>query len=261
MSNDLDDALKRTFGFDAFRPGQEAIVRQILAGRDVLALMPTGGGKSLCYQLPALLQPGVSIVVSPLIALMQDQVRQLEDNDVAATFINSSLEPGEASRRLTGLLRGEYKLLYLAPERLVLPDFLDGILGRLRTGVGLNAFVIDEAHCVSEWGHDFRPEYRQLAAVRRRHPEVPMLAFTATATPRVRHDIVEQLVLRQPSIHLTSFNRPNLFYRVRPKDRRTYDELLRDASSGGAGIVYCQSRRRVDDLTQRLQGDSIRALP
>ncbi len=260
MTAHMTHALKRTFGFDAFRPGQEAVVRDVLAGRDVLALMPTGGGKSLCYQLPALLQPGVTLVVSPLIALMQDQVRQLQDNDIAATFINSSIEAAEISRRMSGLQRGDYKLVYLAPERLVLSEFLVGALGRLSAGPGINAFVIDEAHCVSEWGHDFRPEYRQLSALRRHHPRVPILAFTATATPRVRVDISAQLALRDPAVHLTSFNRPNLFYRVRPKGKRSYDELLAAARSGGAGIVYCLSRRRVDELTTQLQSDGIRAL-
>jgi ATP-dependent DNA helicase RecQ len=261
MTTPLIDALKRVFGFDAFRPGQEAVVQDVLAGRDVLALMPTGGGKSLCYQLPALLQPGVSLVVSPLIALMQDQVRQLQDNDIAATFINSSIEPAEISRRMTGLLRGDYKLVYLAPERLVLTEFLDGPLRRLSAAPGINAFVIDEAHCVSEWGHDFRPEYRQLSALRRRHPQVPVLAFTATATSRVRTDIIAQLALRDPAVHLTSFNRPNLFYRVRPKAKRSYDELLAQARGGGAGIVYCLSRRRVDELTSQLHSDGIRVRP
>jgi ATP-dependent DNA helicase RecQ len=257
----LAQTLKRTFGFDAFRPGQEAVVRDVLAGRDVLALMPTGGGKSLCYQLPALLQPGVSLVVSPLIALMQDQVRQLQDNGIAATFINSSIEPAEISRRMAGMLRGDYKLVYLAPERLVLSEFLEGPLRRLSEERGINAFVVDEAHCVSEWGHDFRPEYRQLSALRRRHPRVPILAFTATATPRVRSDIVAQLALQDPAIHLTSFNRPNLFYRVRLKTKRSYDELLAQARAGGAGIVYCLSRRRVDEITSQLQSDGVRARP
>ncbi len=261
MTADLDEALKRTFGFDAFRPGQEAVVRDVLTGRDVLALMPTGGGKSLCYQLPALLQSGVSLVVSPLIALMQDQVRQLHDNDIPATYINSSIEPREIARRTAGLLRGDYKLVYLAPERLVLDEFLDGPLNRLGAGPGINAFVIDEAHCVSEWGHDFRPEYRQLSALRRRHPGTPILAFTATATPRVREDIVAQLALRDPAVHLTSFNRPNLFYRVRPKGKFSYPELLSQAREGGAGIVYCLSRRRVDELTLQLRADGIAVRP
>jgi ATP-dependent DNA helicase RecQ len=259
--SDLAQSLKRTFGFDAFRPGQESIVRDVLSGRDVLALMPTGGGKSLCYQLPAVLQAGVSLVVSPLIALMQDQVRQLRDNDIAATFINSSLAFAEISRRVAGVLRGDYKLVYLAPERLMLAEFLDDTLKRLGAGVGINAFVVDEAHCVSEWGHDFRPDYRQLSGLRRRHPTVPILAFTATATPRVRTDIIAQLALRDPAVHLTSFNRPNLFYRVRPKGKQTYGELLAQAREPGAGIVYCLSRRRVDELTAQLRADGVRALP
>jgi len=261
MTVSLTGALKRFFGFDAFRPGQEAVVRDILAGRDVLALMPTGGGKSLCYQLPALLQPGVSVVVSPLIALMQDQVRQLQDNDISATLINSSIEPAEIARRMKGMSRGDYKLVYLAPERLVLGQFLDGPLNSLSEGPGINAFVVDEAHCVSEWGHDFRPEYRQLSTLRRRHPQVPVLAFTATATPRVRTDIIGQLALRAPAVHVASFNRPNLYYRVRPKNKQSYADLLAQARAGGAGIVYCLSRRRVDELAAQLLEDGIRVLP
>jgi ATP-dependent DNA helicase RecQ len=214
----LTEALKRCFGFDSFRPGQEAIVRDVLSQRDVLALMPTGGGKSLCFQFPALLQSGMTLVVSPLIALMQDQVRQLQNNGIPAAFINSSLDAAEIQARTQALLRGEYKLLYLAPERL-LQEVFEGPLNLLCSGIGINAFVIDEAHCVSEWGHDFRTEYRQLARLRRRHPEVPLLAFTATATARVRSDIIAQLELRDPAVHVASFNRPNLFYRVRPKDK------------------------------------------
>jgi len=260
-AEDVKAALKRRFGFDHFRVGQEAVVRDALAGRDVLALMPTGGGKSLCFQLPALLQSGVTLVVSPLIALMQDQVRLLRDNGIDANFINSSLDAMEMSRRTAALLRGDYKLFYLAPERLLLTDFLDGPLRRLNEGRGINAFVIDEAHCVSEWGHDFRREYRQLSLLRRRHPQVPVLAFTATATPRVRSDIVAQLALRDPAIHVSSFNRPNLFYRVRAKGKQTYAELLAQVRGGGAGIVYCLSRRRVDELSLQLQSDGIRVRP
>jgi ATP-dependent DNA helicase RecQ len=258
---DLAAALKRIFGFDQFRAGQEAVVRDVLAGRDVLALMPTGGGKSLCFQLPALLQPGVTLVVSPLIALMQDQVRLLRDNDIAAGFINSSLEPIERLQRTAALLRGDYKLFYLAPERLLLAEFLEGPLRQLSEGAGIAAFVIDEAHCVSEWGHDFRREYRQLSLLRRRHPHIPMLAFTATATPRVRTDIVAQLALRNPAIHVSSFNRPNLYYQVRGKGKQTYAELLAQVRAGGAGIVYCLSRRRVDELALQLRSDGIRVCP
>ena len=258
---ELKAALKRNFGFEQFRSGQEAVVRDALSGRDVLALMPTGGGKSLCFQLPALLQPGVTLVVSPLIALMQDQVRLLGDNGIAASFINSGLEAAEVSRRTAALLRGEYKLFYLAPERLLLPEFLDGPLRRLDEGPGINAFVIDEAHCVSEWGHDFRREYRQLSVLRRRHPQIPMLAFTATATLRVRTDIVAQLALRNPALHVSSFNRPNLFYRVRAKGKQVYAELLTQVRGGGAGIVYCLSRRRVDELSLALRSDGVRARP
>lgn len=260
-ATELLAALKSRFGFDQFRAGQEAIVRNALAHRDVLAIMPTGGGKSLCFQLPAVLQEGVTLVVSPLIALMQDQVRLLQDNDIAATFINSSLEHFEVSARLAAVFRGEYKLLYLAPERLLQSEFAD-VLKRLASSPGINAFVIDEAHCVSEWGHDFRPEYRQLATLRRRYSSIPVLAFTATATPRVRTDIVEQLALRDPAIHIASFNRPNLFYAVRAKNKRTYAELLERARQPNtSGIIYCLSRKRVDELSQRLQSDGIRALP
>jgi ATP-dependent DNA helicase RecQ len=254
--------LRQRFGFDSFRPGQEAIVRDILRDRDVLAIMPTGGGKSLCFQLPALLRPGVCIVVSPLIALMQDQVRLLQDNGIEATFINSSLDRAEIARRFARLERGDLKLLYVAPERLLQSEFEGQVLPRLQATHGISSLVVDEAHCVSEWGHDFRPEYRQLHRLRTRFPDVPIAAFTATATERVRHDIVRQLALKEPCIHIASFNRPNLYYAVRPKTKATYTEVLGHArGSGGAGIVYCLSRKRVDELAERLQSDGIRALP
>ena len=254
--------LKKRFGFDSFRPGQQEVVCDILRGRDVLAIMPTGGGKSLCFQLPALLHPGVCIVISPLIALMQDQVRLLQDNGIAATFINSSLERAEMSRRLGLLQRGELKLLYVAPERLLQSEFEEDVLPRLQASQGISALVVDEAHCVSDWGHDFRPEYRQIHRLRTRFPQVPIAAFTATATERVRQDIVKQLALREPRIHVASFNRPNLYYAVRPKTRATYPELLEHARrETGAGIIYCLSRKRVDELAGQLQDDGIRALP
>lgn len=261
-SSQLFTALKQTFGHDSFRPGQEAIVRDAIAGRDVLAIMPTGGGKSLCFQLPAILQPGITLVVSPLIALMQDQVRQLTSNGIAATFINSSLPSAEIASRIRSASRGEYRLLYLAPERLLQQEFVGTLLPSLIDQPGITAIVIDEAHCVSEWGHDFRPEYRQLAQLRSRCPNVPLLAFTATATPRVRSDILQQLDLRKPAIHVASFNRPNLHYSVREKSRNTYDDLLALAkASDEAGIVYCLSRKRVDELADKLRSDGIKALP
>ncbi|HEY5755611.1 MAG TPA: DNA helicase RecQ [Steroidobacter sp.] len=258
----LATELKQRFGFDSFRPGQQEIVCDILRGRDLLAIMPTGGGKSLCFQLPALLRPGVCIVISPLIALMQDQVRQLQDNGIEATFINSSLERAEVSRRFARLERGDLKLLYVAPERLLQAEFQGEVMPRLQAAHGISALVVDEAHCVSEWGHDFRPEYRQLHRLRTRFPQLPIAAFTATATERVKQDIVQQLALRAPRMHLASFNRPNLYYAVRPKTGATYSELVELARrDGGAGIVYCLSRKRVDELAERLRADGIRALP
>jgi ATP-dependent DNA helicase RecQ len=258
----LHVALKRYFGFEEFRPGQEAVVRDSLAGRDLLAVMPTGGGKSLCFQLPAVLNAGVTIVVSPLIALMQDQVRLLADMGIAATFLNSTLDAREAVERTRALMRGEVKLLYVAPERLLSPGFLDGTLQQLADATGISAFVVDEAHCVSEWGHDFRPEYRQLRRLRETFPAVPVRGFTATATPRVRQDIVAQLALREPAVHVASFNRPNLHYAVRPRSGRSYDELLAlIRADRGSGIVYCLSRKRVDEIAQRLRADGIDALP
>jgi ATP-dependent DNA helicase RecQ len=260
-SPELHAVLKRVFGFDTFRPGQQAIVHDVLSERDVMAIMPTGGGKSLCFQLPAVLRDGVTLVISPLIALMQDQVRQLHDNGIAATFINSSIDAAEIARRIGGMLKDEYKLVYLAPERLLTGEFMRSVLPRLVASSRISMFVVDEAHCVSEWGHDFRPEYRQLSQLRSRCPGIPFIAFTATATSRVRTDIVEQLALRDPAIHVASFNRPNLQYAVRAKDKHTYPELLQRAKAGSPGIVYCLSRKRVDELAERLQQDGIKALP
>lgn len=247
--------LKEHFGFTAFRPLQEAIIRDVLAGRDVLALLPTGGGKSLCFQLPALARPGVTIVVSPLIALMKDQVDGLRANGIAATFLNSSLTVEESQTRLRGLRAGHYRLLYMAPERLMLPGYLS-----LLKNFQVNLLAIDEAHCISEWGHDFRPEYRKLNQLKQLFPQVPLLALTATATERVREDILQQLQLQNAERFVASFNRPNLNYNVAPKDK-AYKQILDfvRARKLESGIVYCHSRNSAERLAERLNVDGVRA--
>lgn len=257
----LEQSLKHFFGYDSFRPGQREIIEQALQKRDLLIIMPTGGGKSLCFQLPALLKPGLMIVVSPLIALMQDQVEALQDNGVGATFLNSTLTATEAKSRESAILKGDIKLLYVAPERLLSERFLF-FLDTLEEQLGISAFAIDEAHCVSEWGHDFRPEYRKLKQLRIRYPKIPVLALTATATQRVRQDIIQQLELKNPYIHVASFNRPNLYYEVIPKKKQTFTQLLKIIQEvGGSGIIYCLSRKNVEDLAFRLQNHGISALP
>jgi len=254
---DLAATLKQYFGFDSFRPLQEQIIRDALAGKDVFALLPTGGGKSLCFQFPALVQPGLTIVVSPLISLMKDQVDAMQAGGIAATFLNSALAPDEGRQRLRGLHTGKFRLLYVAPERLMLSGFLDDL-----RKWNVNLIAIDEAHCVSEWGHDFRPEYRQLAELREKFPNVPMMALTATATDRVRRDIIGHLKLRDPNCYVASFNRPNLTYRVVPK-ARPYDQILEfvRARANESGIVYCQSRKSAERVAVRLNEDGIRAAP
>jgi len=253
-------SLKDFFGYDTFRPGQQQIVEEALQNRDLLIIMPTGGGKSLCFQLPALLKPGLTVVVSPLIALMQDQVDALQDNGIGATFLNSTLRLDDVRSRELAILNGKIKLLYVAPERLLGERFLP-FLEKVRSQIGISAFAIDEAHCVSEWGHDFRPEYRQMKQLRQRYPDIPILALTATATGRVRQDIIQQLTLQEPVIHVASFNRPNLYYEVQPKERQSYNQLLQKVRSHqGSGIIYCLSRRKVDEVALRLQEDGIAAL-
>jgi ATP-dependent DNA helicase RecQ len=256
----LEPALKHYFGYESFRPGQRQIIEQALQNQDLLIIMPTGGGKSLCFQLPALLKPGLTVVVSPLIALMQDQVEALRDNGIGATFLNSSLNSYQVRSREEAIREGKVKLLYVAPERLLSERFLP-FLDLVQHQIGISAFAIDEAHCVSEWGHDFRPEYRQLRQLRQRYPGVPTLALTATATDRVRQDIIQQLALAKPSIHVASFNRPNLYYEVQLKQKQSYSQLLQLIQAEGSGIVYCLSRRKVDEITLKLQQDGVSALP
>jgi ATP-dependent DNA helicase RecQ len=258
----IEQALKEYFGYDAFLPGQREVVEQVVGGRDAFVLMPTGAGKSLIYQFAGLLLPGLTVIVSPLIALMQDQVDRLSANGIHATFINSTLSNQERLRREQDLFHQELKLLYVAPERLLMPGFLS-LLDEVQRQRGLSLLAVDEAHCVSEWGHDFRPEYRQLGSLRKRYPQTPLLALTATATERVRDDILVELRLREPYVHIASFNRPNLYYEVCQKHQGSYQELLQVLREmpDESVIIYCQSRRSVDALTDALQRDSISALP
>ena len=254
---DLAGALKNYFGYDAFRPLQQEIICDALEGRDVFVLMPTGGGKSLCFQLPALLRDGLTIVVSPLISLMKDQVDALQTSGIPATYLNSTLDRDESKARWRGLHRGEYRMLYVAPERLMLETFLERALNW-----NIAQFAIDEAHCISEWGHDFRPEYRDLKKLREHFPDAPVMALTATATERVRADIVKQLKLREPRCYVASFNRPNLTYRVIPKSA-PYEQLLALIRSRptDSGIVYCASRKSTESVARNLNEDGVIAKP
>ena len=254
---ELFRALKKHFGYDQFRPLQKEIIEDALAGRDVFALMPTGGGKSLCFQLPALVRNGLTIVVSPLISLMKDQVDALQTSGIAATYLNSTLDREEAKARWRGLHRGEYRMLYVAPERLMLDTFLERALNW-----DIAQLAIDEAHCISEWGHDFRPEYRELKKLRKHLPDVPIMALTATATERVRADIVKELKLRDPRCYVASFDRPNLTYRVIPKTA-PYQQLLAFIRSrpNDSGIIYCASRKSTESLARNLNEDGVATKP
>jgi len=255
--DDLLLTLKTTFGYGAFRPLQREIIEAALADQDVFALLPTGGGKSLCFQLPALLRPGLTVVVSPLIALMKDQVDQLQAAGVAATYLNSTLSSDEARSRLSGLHRGEWRLLYVAPERLMLDNWQANL-----KAWNVTALAIDEAHCISEWGHDFRPEYRQIAKLRDLLPGVPVMALTATATGRVRDDIIKHLRLTGPHTFVASFNRPNLSYRVIPKDQpaKQIINFVRTRENE-SGIIYCASRATAERVAESLAGRGILARP
>jgi ATP-dependent DNA helicase RecQ len=249
--------VKRVWGYEALYPMQEEAIGAVLARRDSVVILPTGGGKSLCYQAPAAALGRLAVVVSPLIALMKDQVDGLTAAGVPAAVLNSSLTGEERRVVEAGVTHGRYHLLYVAPERLVLPTCL-GLLRR----AGVAFFAIDEAHCISQWGHDFRPEYRQLRVLREAFPDVAIHAFTATATPRVRTDIVTELGLREPAILVGRFDRPNLIYRVRPRtDRLRQVTAALERHRGEAGIIYCIRRAEVDQLAEALGRRGVRAVP
>ena len=259
-SSPLQDVVARYWGYDTFRPLQREAMDAVLAKRDSVVVLPTGSGKSLCFQAPALLTPGLAVVVSPLISLMKDQVDTLVGNGVPAGLYNSSLAADEKAAVSAGLREGRYRLLYVSPERLV-GEGGDSFLARLAS-YGVSFVAVDEAHCISQWGHDFRPEYRQLARLRQMLPGVSVHAYTATATARVRRDIATQLALQDPIELVGSFDRPNLLYRVLPRavlKKQLLDVL--DRHRGEAGIVYCTSRREVDALAEWLGTTGVRALP
>ncbi len=251
------DTLRRVFGFRDFRPNQERVVRALLEKRDVLAVMPTGGGKSLCYQLPAVLLPGTCMVISPLIALMKDQVDGARANGIRAAFLNSSLMLEEWNEVIRDLLANDLDLLYVAPERFCLDHFRE-LLGRVQISMA----VIDEAHCISEWGHDFRPDYLSLSGLVTMFPDLPVAAFTATATNRVQQDILEKLALRTPFLVRASFDRPNLYYDIQFKDNPDAQLVaLIKKNKGKSGIIYRTSRKSVNDTSAMLQAKGFRALP
>jgi len=255
---DLFAPLKRYWGYDGFRPLQERIVRSLLEGHDIAVVMPTGGGKSLCYQLPAVVMGRTVVVISPLISLMQDQAAQLAQMGIPAAVLNSSLPPAEQNQVIRQAIGGAFRLLYLSPERLARQDTVEWL-----SRAPIAFFAIDEAHCISEWGHEFRPEYRQLSALREKFPEQPIAAFTASATQRVRHDILAQLRLHEPHKYIASFYRPNLRYLVRQCDGAGQLRLLLSALRAHAGenaIVYAPTVVRVGETVQFLKQQGIRAV-
>lgn len=257
----IHKGLKKYFGFDTFKGNQEAIIASILSGKDTFVLMPTGGGKSLCYQLPALLMEGTAIIISPLIALMKNQVdamRNYSEEDGIAHFLNSSLNKQEIEEVKRDILSGKTKMLYVAPESLTKLENVEFL-----RSVPISFYAVDEAHCISEWGHDFRPEYRRIRPIIAEISPRPIIALTATATPKVQHDIQKNLGMSHAAVFKSSFNRPNLHYEVRPKTEQIDREIIKYILSQGrkSGIVYCLSRKKVDDFAEILQANNIRALP
>ena len=259
--NDLTAALKKHFGFDTFKGNQEAIIKNLLAGNDTFVLMPTGGGKSLCYQLPSLLSEGTAVVISPLIALMKNQVdamRNFSEEDGVAHFINSSLNKASIDLVKEDILSGKTKLLYVAPESLTKEENIEFL-----KQVKISFYAVDEAHCISEWGHDFRPEYRRIRPIINEIGSRPLIALTATATPKVQHDIQKNLGMTDAAVFKSSFNRPNLYYEVRPKTQNVDKDIIKYIKSqpGKSGIIYCLSRKKVEELAETLKVNGINALP
>lgn len=257
----LSGELKKYFGFDKFKGQQEEIIKALLTGRDTFVIMPTGGGKSLCYQLPALMSDGTAIVISPLIALMKNQVdalRSYSENDSIAHFLNSSLTKGAIDQVKSDIISGRTKMLYVAPESLTKEENIDF----LKT-IPISFYAVDEAHCISEWGHDFRPEYRRIRPIINEIGSRPLIALTATATPKVQHDIQKNLAMTNAAVFKSSFNRSNLYYEIRPKTSNTDRDIIRFIKQrpGKSGIIYCLSRRKVEELAELLRVNNIRALP
>ena len=261
IKTDLKAELKNYFGFDKFKGNQEEIIKNLLGGNDTFVLMPTGGGKSLCYQLPSLLMEGTAIVISPLIALMKNQVdamRNFGEDDGVAHFLNSSLNKAAIERVKSDILEGKTKLLYVAPESLTKEENIEFL-----STVPISFYAVDEAHCISEWGHDFRPEYRRIRPIINEIGPRPVIALTATATPKVQHDIQKNLGMQSAKVFKSSFNRPNLYYEVRPKTKNVDKDIIRYIKSreGKSGIIYCLSRKKVEELAETLIVNNIKALP
>ena len=257
----LTEELNRHFGFGTFKGNQKAIIENVLAGKDTFVLMPTGGGKSLCYQLPSILMEGTAIVISPLIALMKNQVdamRNFSEEDGVAHFINSSLNKSAIDQVKSDILSGRTKLLYVAPESLTKEENVDFL-----RQVKISFYAVDEAHCISEWGHDFRPEYRRIRPIINEIGKRPLIALTATATPKVQHDIQKNLGMIDATVFKSSFNRSNLYYEVRPKGTNIDREIIKyiKANEGKSGIVYCLSRKKVEEFADILKANGIKALP